>query len=346
MSDLVLTVNGKNYTGWLSIRISLGITQIAGGFELSVTERFDGTTTPRPLKPGQKASVSIDGTTVIKGFIDVVAPNYDANTHTLTLSGRDATGDLVDCAALHPSGGWHGHTLAQIATDLAQPFKVPVKVQTKVGAAFPAWRIEPGETVMETLDRMARYRGVLLMSDGLGSLLITQPGQYQAPASLVLGQNILAARGHASMEARFSQYIVRGQQMGNDDLSGVAAAGPTASATDAAVPRYRPTVILAEDQANVSACALRAQWQRTVRAARASEIIYTVHGWKANGKLWQPNALVKVTDSFMGLDETRLISNVEFSLDDGGELTNLTVVGRHAYDAIALPQPSPNGGLW
>lgn len=346
MSDIVLTVAGQNFSGWESQRVSRGITQIAGGFELVVSERFDGTTTPRPIKPGQTAAVSIDGTTVIKGFIDVVAPTYDANTHTLTLSGRDATGDLVDCAALHPSGGWHGHTLAQIATDLAKPFNVPVKVLTKVGAAFPAWRIEPGETVMETLDRMARYRGVLLMSDGLGSLLITQPGQYQAPAALVLGQNILRARGHASMEARFSQYIVRGQQMGSDDLYGTAASGPTASATDATVPRYRPTVIMAEDQVNISACAVRAAWQRTVRAARASEIIYTVRGWKANGKLWQPNAFVKVTDAFMGIDETRLISTVEFSMDEQGELTDLTVVGKHAYDAIALPQPPANGGMF
>lgn len=346
MSDLVLTVNGQQYSGWLSIKISLGITQIAGGFEFSVTERWDGDTTPRPLRPGQAASVSIDGTTVIKGYIDTVAPSYDANTHTLTLSGRDATGDLVDCAALHPSGGWSGHTLAQIATELCAPFKVPVKAQTKVGAAFSSWRLEPGETVMETLDRMSRYRGVLLMSDGLGSLLITQPRQYTAPAALVLGQNILIAQGHASLQDRFSQYIVRGQQMGSDDVSGDASAGPSGSATDPAVTRYRPTVILAEDQANISACALRAQWQRTVRAARASAIVYTVRGWKANGQLWKPNALVSVTDSYMGLQESRLISNVQFSMGEQGELTQLTVVGSHAYDCVAIPQPSPTGGLW
>lgn len=346
MSDLVLTVAGQRYSGWTALRISRGITQMSGGFELTVTERFDGTTTLRPLRPGQPGTVSIDGVAVIAGNIDAVAPNYDAATHTLTLSGRDATGDLVDCAALHPSGGWHGRTLAQIATELAAPFKVPVQVQTDVGGPFPRWRIEPGETVMETLDRMARYRGVLLMSDGLGHLLITQPGTAQAPAALVLGDNVLAAHGRASLQERFSRYIVRGQQDGSDEVSGAAAAGPAGSVDDPAVPRYRPTVIVAEDQANLSACALRAQWQRAVRAARASEIVYTVAGWRANGALWQPNTLVTIRDAFMGLDETRLISNVEFSLDDSGEQTQLTVVGRHAYDPIALPQPNAHGGLW
>lgn len=346
MSKLLLAIDGQRYGGWTSLRLSRGIEQVSGSFELSVTERFEGLAKPRPIRRGQKATVSIDGTTVITGYVDVVAPSYDAATHSLTVSGRDATGDLVDCAAICTSGVYKGRTLAQIATDLAKPFKVPVVVHTAVGAPFPEWRIEPGETVMESLDRAARYRGVLLLSDGLGNLVITQPGSGKAPATLKLGENILQAQGHSSLQQRFAEYIVKAQQAGNDMLFGSTASQPTGRALDTAVGRYRPTMIIAEDQANSGTCKTRAEWQRTVSAARGDQVVYTVNGWLANGALWQPNTLVQVVDSFLGIDEQRLISQVDFTLDDQGERTEVTVVGRHAYDPLKIPQPSPSEGLF
>lgn len=346
MSDLVLTVDGQRYAGWMGLRLSRGVEQVAGGFELTLTERFDGLTTPRPIRAGQKASVSIDGQRVIQGWIDVVAPSYDATSHTLGVSGRDATGDLVDCAAICKAGSYSGRTLAQIAKDLCAPFKVAVIVQADVGAPFADWRIEPGETVIDNLDRAARYRGVLLMSDGQGNLVITQPGELKAPAALELGKNIEQAAGHSSLQQRFAEYIVKAQQAGTDMMFGEAAAAPTARALDAAIGRYRPTVIIAEDQANAGSCKTRAQWQRSIAAARGNQVVYTVSGWLANGQLWQPNALVDVHDRFLGIDETRLISQVDFSLDEQGERTELTVVGRHAYDPIKLPEPPAHEGLF
>lgn len=346
MSDFLLTVDSERYGGWTSLRLSRGVEQVAGGFELTVTERFEGLAKPRPIRKGQKCAVSIDGERIIQGWVDVVAPDYDADNHTLGVSGRDATGDLVDCAAICKAGTYHNRTLAQIAQDLAAPFKVAVIVRTDVGAPFAEWRIEPGETVMENLERAARYRGVLLMSDGQGNLVITQPGELQAPAALELGKNILKASGHSSLQQRFAEYIVKAQQAGTDMLFGDAAAAPSASVLDTAIGRYRPTVIIAEDQANAGSCKMRAQWQRTVAAARGDQVVYTVLGWRANGKLWQPNAIVAVRDPFLDIDEERLISQVDFTLDEQGERTELTVVGRHAYDPIKLPEPTPDEELF
>ena len=346
MTDITLSVGGQRYQGWTSLHISRGVAQIAGGYELSVTERWAGLATARPITPGMVASVAIGGQTIIQGHIDEVSPDYDAQSHTLTLSGRDATGDLVDCAAIHKPGTWSNRTLAQIATDLTAPFNVAVKVETNVGAPFKKWSIEPGEKVVDNLDRMARQRGVLLMSDGLGSLLITQPAQYKAPTALVLGKNVLSARGHASLMERFSEYIVKAQQMGDDEVSGTAAASPSGTATDPAVTRYRPTVIMSEDQADAGGCKTRAAWQRTVRAAKAQSIVYTVGNLLADGKPWQPNALVQVQDSFMGINEVRLISQVDFYLDAQGERTELTVTGRHAFDVLATPESPKHGGVF
>jgi prophage tail gpP-like protein len=343
---VLLSIGGERYGGWTSVRISRGLEQVSGSFDFGVSERFDGVARPRPIRKGMAASVLLGSMQVMQGFTDVVAPQYDAQTHGLSVSGRDATGDLVDCAAICKSSSWNNRTMAQIASDLCAPFKVPVKVLADVGPTFAQWQIEPGETVIDNMDRMARYRGVLLLSDGLGSLLITQPGAAAAAGSLVLGQNIRSGSGQSSMQQRFSEYLVKAQQAGSDTTFGAIAAGPSASVMDPTVGRYRPTVIMAEDQGNPTTCKLRAQWQRTVAAARSEQITYTVDGWTANGKLWQPNTLVPVNDSFMGINETRLISQVVFTLDEQGKRTEISVVGRHAYDPIKLPQPPAHGGLW
>lgn len=351
MSNLTLTVAGVRYSGWESIRIRDGIEQLAGSFELSVSERFTGLANPRPLRPGQKAIVAIDGAAIISGYIDVVSPDYDAKSHTLNVSGRDATGDLVDCAAIHKSGAWADRNLAQIARDLCQPFGLSVIVDTDVVKPFKHFAIEPGETVLETLDRAARYRGVLLTSltddQGETFLNLTQPGQSgAAPASLELGKNIRRASGHSSLLERFADYIVKAQQAGTDQLYGTAAAAPSGSALDAAIGRYRPTVILAEDQCDAKHCQTRAEWQRTVAAARARQVVYTVGGWQANGALWRKNMTVKIKDQYAGIDETRLISEVAFTLDEQGQRTELTCVPKDAYKPQQVPQPESVGGLW
>ncbi|MGH6714752.1 MAG: phage baseplate assembly protein [Bradyrhizobium sp.] len=344
--EFALVIGGAKYTGWTQIHITRGIAQLANSFDLSVSERFDGLGTVRPIRAGQAATISLAGEPVITGFVDSVTPNYDANTHSISVAGRDATGDLVDCAAEHKSGAWKNQSLAVIAFDLIHKFKAGLEVIANVGKPFTDWKIEPGETVFENLDRAARFRGVLLYSDGLGNLVIGKPATGTAPAALVLGENIVAAHGQSSALQRFSQYIVRAQQQGSDNTFGVAAAQLIGEAADAAVTRYRPTEIIAENESDAAGCTLRAQWQRTLAAARAQSIVYTVSGWRANGKLWQPNALVPVRDRFLGLDAERLISQVDFTLDAQGARTYLTVVGPHAYDAIALPEPASDGGLY
>lgn len=345
-ADLVLNVAGTQYAGWTGLRVSLGITQLANSFDFMVTERWAGQDTPRPIRNGQQASVQFEGETIITGWIDDVNPSYDAHQHAVNITGRDATGDLADCAAIYQSGSWSNRTIAQIAANLTSPFKVPVKELTNVGKPFPNFRIEPGETVAQCLDRAARFRGVLFMSDGLGNLLITQPALEKAPASLVLGGNVVSARGTSSWRERFSKYIVKAQMMGTDETFGEAAAGPSASAYDTVVTRYRPKLTMAEEQADQAACQIRVNWERTVMAARSKQIIYTVKGWKANGKRWKPNALVTVTDDFMGINDTRLIVQVDYIQDATGKRTELTVTGKDAYDTVALPQPSPTEGLF
>ncbi len=344
--EFALVIDSVRYSGWTALRVERGMDQLAGSFSFTLTARFGADHAVRPIRPGAKAGVSLAGETVISGYVDKAQPHYDADRHELTVSGRDATGDLVDCAAIHKSGHWTNMSLAQIAFDLISPFKAGLTVIANVGAPFKKWAIEAGETVFENLDRAARFRGVLLYSDGLGNLVIGEASSARAPAELVLGRNIESASGVSSELQRFSDYIVRAQQSGTNETYGAGAAALSAQAADATVLRYRPKVILAENESNAAGVKQRADWERTVRAARAQTVVYTVNGWRANGKLWAPNTNTHVRDPFLGIDDDRFISRVAYTMDSEGLRTELSVLPKAAYKALALPEPVGLGGMY
>ncbi len=332
-SELELHVDGMIYGGWTRIALETGIEQVAGSFEITLTERWAGQDMLRRIARGQACRVTIDGETVITGFVEDLAPSYDGSSHSVTVGGRDVTGDLVDSSAIHAGGQWDGRTLEQIARDLCRPFGIKVIENSGATERFPVFNIQEGETVFETIERGARMRGVLLVSDGMGNLLITRAGKMRVDTALVLGQNIKSGQGQFSDRERFSKYIVKGQRQGDDQDFGAAVAENVAEATDPGITRYRPLIVLGEDQGGTNAFRDRANWERNVRAGRSEQVNYTVTGWQHAGGLWRANQLLRVEDEFMNLQRELLISTVRFTLSDqDGELTELTLTDPRAFD--------------
>jgi prophage tail gpP-like protein len=337
MSELILKVNGKKYGGWQRVDIDRGMEQIAGTFSVELTERWHGHDQPWSIMPGNECAVLIDGAVVITGYVDEVNPHYDADGHGVTISGRDRTGDLVDCSAIHKGGEWTNATLQRIAADLCAPFGISVTVQASVGAAFPKFTIQQGEAVFEALDRAAKQRGVLLMSDGAGNLVLGRTGTGRVGTILAKGQNIEQGQGQFSHRDRHSQYIIKGQSPGSDYSSSPEHHTQTRStAVDSAVTRYRPLIVIA-DQGDGSTYQDRAVWERNIRAGKGSRVTYTVTGWRHNGGLWMPNQLVRVQDDWIGIDDELLICQVRLSLSESGSQTTLDLCRKEAFDLIALP---------
>jgi prophage tail gpP-like protein len=334
VNGLELKVGGSLYGGWKSVRVQRGIEQIAGAFTLGVTEKWEGTPTPRPIHPGEPCQVLMDGEPVITGYVDEPSPDYDANSHGISVEGRDKTADLVDCSAIHKSGQWKGRTLAQIARDLCRPFGIKVIEEVSVSESFSSFNIQEGETVFECLDRAARMRGVLLMADGLGNLVITRSGREKSGAALEEGVNILRARGSFSHRERFSNYIVKGHGREDDDNFGETVTGASGEARDDAITRYRPLIVLAEEGEHTS-FRRRAEWERNVRRGRGSRATVTVRGWRrADGSLWTPNTRVNLKSPLIHADFEVLIVSCTYTLDDSGTLTELELARPEAFELL------------
>lgn len=337
MSDGVveLKVKGGVFSGWEGMEIKTGIEQVAGTFKLDITERWPGQDTPTPIMPGFACEVLLDGATVITGFVDSSNLNYDENSHSISIEGRDKTGDLVDCCAVHKSGQWKNRSLDKIAADICAPFGIKVIKQADVGTPFPSFNIQEGERAFEALDRMARMRAVLLVSDGLGNLIITRAGSQRIATELVEGVNIKRAKGKFDWKERFSHYVVKGQHRGTDGEPADAARGPTGKTDDAVIDRYRPMIVLAEDQGHIASLQQRAEWERNVRIGRANRATITVQGWKHAGGLWRPNTLVRLRSPMLYADIDLLIAQVAYKLDSNGTTTELELCRPEAFDLIA-----------
>lgn len=340
MPDVQLSIEGENYEGWKSAVVTRSIETISGSFELGFAERFAGVPSTRPIRPGQACILRVNGEAVMTGHVDDVEMGYDSARHEVRVAGRDATGDLVDCSAIHATGEWKNRDLFQIAVDVCAPFGIEVAGTTDVGDPFKKFAIQEGETAFETIERAARMRGVLLLSDGLGGLEIGRVTQEKSSAVLERGVNIKAAAGRFSHRGRFSKYIVKGQTSGNDLFSGAAAGGQKGEAEDKRITRYRPRIIIAEEGGGAKHFQERAEWERNVRFGRGSQVVYTVVGWDDGEKLWRPNTRVTVRDEWEGLpEETMLISSVKLLLDEQGSRAELGVVPPQAFDRVALPEP-------
>lgn len=336
-----LTVDGTVFTGWEKITVQRSIEAAAGAFSFTVSQEK-----PWPIVPGKKAVVSLGGVPMITGWIDKASIQLSESSHTITVSGRDTAGDLVDCAVEHPSGEFVGQTLMQIATAVCKPFGITVAAKTATGGAFPKFAVQPGESAWQCLERLARQRGVLLVSDGLGGVQFIQPGAEDIGVALVEGENIKSASADFDDQERFSKYIVRGQATGSDDGWGDAAAKISASATDPNITRYRPTIVLSEGNTTSAIAKTRALFEASVRAARAAKFTVQVAGWKISetGGLWLPNKLVTCKVPTLDLDGKMLISSIEYSQDsNSGTNATLSLARPAAFQATAITKKSDEG---
>ncbi|WP_432721296.1 hypothetical protein R0381_002565 [Jeongeupia wiesaeckerbachi] len=343
MSVLELQVDEQIYAGWTDLAVEAGLEQLSGSFTLQLTEHWPGAGEPRPVKPGQRCVVKIDGQPVVTGFIDSVAVSFNATSRSLSVSGRDATADLVDCSAIHGAGQWKKASLARIARDLCDPFKIKVAVDPGVQALadqpFDSWNIEEGESCFDCLERAARLRTVMLTTLGDGGMYITRPGAEQAKAALVEGGNIVSANGDFSWSERFSEYRVKGQSRRTHAGVGIS------KDAEIAAGRYRPKILLAEDQTNGATAQQRADWERTVRTARASRATITVCGWRQGPEhpLWRPNLRVQLSSALLRADEEKLITKVNYTLNAEGERCQLELADPRTFDQLTGSSKSKAG---
>jgi prophage tail gpP-like protein len=338
VSRVSLQVNGRAYEGWKDVAVTRSIETISAQYSLSISDRFPLQNEPWPIVEGDSCTVQIDGQLVVTGYVDKRDIAYNNQDHSFSVSGRDKTGDLVDCSA--DLGTFELKKLGrlEIAQKLAAPYGVSVALGSGVTLPPPKdkFALNPGESAFEAIDRLCRECGVLPVSNGSGGIVLSKPGDARAVDSLRSGVNILDARGSFDASSRFQTYKVKAQRRGSDETSGKDAAAVTGSARDDGARAGRTLIVRAESGMTAAEAKTRAEWEAAVRAARAAGVSVTVQGHsQSNGVLWPLNALVRYSDRFMGIDGDMLIAETSFQVSDAGSTTTLGL----KYPGAFTPEP-------
>lgn len=333
MDRVTLKVNGTEYEGWTDVSITRSIERVASAFQVGFTESESDPDplSDYPINPDDECIVLIDDEPVLTGYVDEVSASYDAGSHSLSVSGRSKTGQLVDCTALHKVCQWNNRTLAQIARELCEPFNITVIDRTESFSQVPfgVFKLENTESVFDAIERAARQRQALITDDESGNLIIINANSDVPEDHIEHGSLILSASVNRNHTDRFKEYLLKTQLNG---LSGGTAALRTSN--DPGVKRnYRPLVIQPEDTLKPDQLQLRIDWEATVRSARSTKINITVPGWKDRyEKLWRPNSRMFLRSPWLRLEDIYLLVEVTYSMSgERGTITEMVFAPPDAY---------------
>ncbi|TCK36731.1 prophage tail gpP-like protein [Paraburkholderia sp. BL8N3] len=333
------TTNARKITGWTNVRVTRGVERCPSDFEIEFTEPYPEATNVI-VQPGDECKVYLGSDLVLTGFVDRYTPSYRGREHTIRVAGRSKCQDLVDCSARWTGGQLINMPLLQIAQRLCAAYAIPVALAAGAdqGLPIPQLNILVGEPIYDVLERLCRFRGLLLYDQPDGSLLLSGVGTEQAASGFKEGVNVEAAAAMYAMDGRFSNYDAVRQAL--DTCQDIGDAGNLIETVyDSQVPRFRYRAIVSEQvMGGPDVAKLRAEWEMARRVGRSFDVRITTDTWRDSaGKLWTPNTLVTI--DLPGLKmrpQTWLIAEVHYRRDNNrGTTADLVIMPPQAF----VPQP-------
>ena len=338
--DLTLNIGGRSLSGWTDVRVTLGIERMPSDFEISMTELFPGQAQSLVVQPGDSCQVLLGTDPVITGYVDRFIPSAAPNEHRIAVAGRAKSCDMVDCSAEWPGGQISGASALSIAQKLAQPYGISVVGKVDTGPPIPQFNLTIGETAYAIIERVARYRGLLVYDLPDGTVTLAQAGSGAMASGVVLGGdtgNAQRATATYSQDQRYSVYQAFLQSM--DTLQDIGQGGNLlATVNDPGVKRHRLKTIIAEaGGGGLDVAKQRANWEAARRGGRSYRIDATVDSWRDSaGTLWTPNYTIPLSLPQLKLPTaTWLIGEVTWIKDEAGTRADLVIMPKDAF----LPEP-------
>lgn len=364
--SICLYLDGVLYDQWQTGEVERDLKDFAGRFSFTFRDAprsadvlpFASMGAIKRLEPQMEAKIMIGRRVVLRGYVETVNPSMSNGQASVQISGRDKTGDLIDCSALADGPAEMASIkLEDVISKIAEPFGLTVKSEVDTGDVFDRYAIDLGETAFSAIEKGTRSRRVLVLSDGVGGIVITRTGKTKAPADLTLPGNVMSCSASFSTQGRHSKTIVRGQSERAGKSRKAASLNPSAApaedrsegngaardaerkgtvatgtATDNEIKRHRPIVHLARSKADAKAATDEADWRNRTARAQAEEYTHSVKGHTVNGALWMVNQLVTVSDAWLEVERELLISKVKFKESSSGATTDITSCSPEAFD--------------
>jgi len=342
---ITIRLNGVDYREIISARVTTSVKTLCGAFSVTASANEDSVL---PIKKGDRVQIMADLIPIVNGYVDSLTVSYDSGSHSITVTGRDVTQDVVDSTVGTRKEFKGGVGLVSIIEAVLSDLGLSsIKVINKAGdiRSFSSSEVtsaEIGQTAFEFIEPYCRKRQILLTTDGSGNIVLVKGNSDRAGINLVNLKadreglnNILSASFTLDDSNRFRNYKIQAQGnplfgLSSDSASVISQI--SSSATDSEVRASRTLEFLAEESMTAADCANRVNWEANLRRAESLKYSVTVQGHSANDTLWRFNQLVNVRDEFCDISAQLLISEVEYSFDlSSGSTSTLTLTYPDAY---------------
>lgn len=350
-----LEVNGVEYTNFTDAGVTLALDTLANDFSFEAAmpegERL-------PLKKGDTCTVIVDGELVLTGFIENITGRYTANSHTIIITGRDKTADLIDSTINIMDDIRAPVTLKQIIEKAIEHIGADILVIDEANPdsfnkAEDIVTPQPGDNAFQFVEGYAQKRQVLLTSNEDGDVVITN--SKATPSASVLQNafksstnNVTEASWSVTGGSLFNKYIQKGQldpvalDFG-DSKSSDGIISQEGQAIDDDVRTGRQLVTVSEKGFSQEQLQTRAEWSKKIRQARSVAYACEAQGFQNSAKnLWTINTLVSVFDEFADIDRDLLLNSIQFLYGPQGSRSLLGFVEANAYE-LQLTEPKPVG---
>ena len=227
---ILIEIDGQVWTAFESVSVRKNMQDLCGTFTFKLVKRGDLI----PFANGAKVRILV-GTPIIgfspilTGYIEQMVPSHDAKSHSISVSGRDKTADVVDSTI-------GGNIVFNAPISLISLTKKTLKTLgitgidvnidsnvtglTEKDLMFDKKEViapEFGISVFDFLSQYARKKQVILTTDENGNLLFTRTSNNAIKTKLVYKNfpsnesNVLSASGTFDNSKRYNKYVCASQ---------------------------------------------------------------------------------------------------------------------------------------
>lgn len=340
----VVTANGQRYDIWTQLEVSRTAVDPAIDRALLVVAegaRNRGAVSNLKLQPGDPATVTLAGQTVMNGRVYMRQGAVDANQHLVQIGIASRAQVVMASTVDGKPGQYINQTLQQIGSAVFGKVGVKFSVENVPGAEMVFKRVsEPiGASRFSFMEELGRMRNIYLMDDGQGGILGFR-GPLPGAAVIEEGNNLERGRIVLRIDEHVSTIDIHGSDFWNDSADMNRA--PTASTT-VDPPTGVPFSLLAEHTADSAGLQLRANHQADWDKLMQVDGDVTVPGWFApDGTLWfgKVRQIVTVRSQSMLPDDTRrfMIKGITHrQSNEGGTTTDLQLCREDGMGGGATP---------
>ena len=322
-----IVVNGKNYSNWTSLRIEARV-EPHSTFMFEFTEA-----SPVPLHwylsdmaSGAQVQIYLGDYLAVTGIVLERHVSFDAASHAVRLVGATLTYDISSSTPpVNKMGGMDNKNILQITQALTEHLGLKVRTIGQVNMQpFENVGVQPGGTIISTIERYAKQRTVIIGSDEQGNILLIGPNQAvtsDLQEHLVEGVNILRANAVVSDDARVRNMVAVGQQHGNDDHNGDQSNKQIANALGTS-SRNRQLVFTSEISDIPQGLQMRVDMEKIFTEGADITVNCTVQGWfRKDGLPWKMLEYYWLESPSLMLNRLMGAQAVIYEQSDGGGTT-------------------------